>query len=124
MRYTIIIETAGNNYSAYVPDLPGGIITGLAVEETKRYMEKAIAFHLRGMREVRRAYSGGKLYISIPLSDSDSIQIDREFDFKDHYAAIAPFADTIHRALVLKLPAFTDSSQPSAKAAAVGQGAD
>ena len=23
MRYLVIIENAGNNYSAYVPDLPG-----------------------------------------------------------------------------------------------------
>ena len=51
MRYTIIIEKAGNNYSAYVPDLPGCITTGLTVEQTKRNMEEAIAFHLRGMRE-------------------------------------------------------------------------
>jgi len=33
-KYTIIIEKAGNNYSAYCPDLPGCIATGLTVEET------------------------------------------------------------------------------------------
>ena len=51
MRYTIIIEKAANNYSAYAPDLPGCIATGPTVEETKHNMEEAIAFHLRGMRE-------------------------------------------------------------------------
>lgn len=51
MRYTIIIEKAKNNYSAYVPDLPGCIATGKTIDETKRIMEEAIALHLQGMRE-------------------------------------------------------------------------
>ena len=28
MRYAIVIEQAGGNYSAYVPDLPGCVATG------------------------------------------------------------------------------------------------
>ncbi len=51
MQYAIIIENAGANYSAYVPDLPGCITTGATIEETKRNMAEAIAFHLEGMRE-------------------------------------------------------------------------
>ncbi len=49
MRYIIIIEKAGNNYSAYCPDLPGCIAVGDTIEETKRSMREAIAFHIRGM---------------------------------------------------------------------------
>lgn len=30
MRYTIVIEAAGANFSAYVPDLPGCVATGFA----------------------------------------------------------------------------------------------
>ena len=33
MRYAIVIERAENNYSAYVPDLPGCIATGATVPE-------------------------------------------------------------------------------------------
>jgi predicted RNase H-like HicB family nuclease len=51
MRYTIIIEKAGNNYCAYAPDLPGCIATGAIVQETKRVMQEAVELHLRGMRE-------------------------------------------------------------------------
>jgi predicted RNase H-like HicB family nuclease len=51
MRYAIVIENAGPNYSAYVPDLPGCIATGATVEETEREIREAIAFHLEGMRE-------------------------------------------------------------------------
>jgi predicted RNase H-like HicB family nuclease len=51
MRYIIIIEKAGTNYSAYCPDLPGCVSVGDTIEETKQNMREAIAFHLRGMIE-------------------------------------------------------------------------
>ena len=51
MRYAIVIENPGPNYSAYVPDLPGCIATGATVEEVEREIREAIEFHLEGMRE-------------------------------------------------------------------------
>jgi predicted RNase H-like HicB family nuclease len=51
MRYAIVIEKAENNYSAYVPDLPGCVATGETIEETEKEIRQAIEFHLRGMRE-------------------------------------------------------------------------
>lgn len=51
MKYAVVIEKAQNNYSAYVPDLPGCIATGATVEEVEREIREAIEFHLEGMRE-------------------------------------------------------------------------
>jgi len=51
MRYAIVIEKADNNYSAYVPDLPGCVATGATVEEAEAQIREAIEFHLDGMRE-------------------------------------------------------------------------
>jgi len=51
MRYAIVIEKANGNYSAYVPDLPGCIATGVTVEETEREIREAIQFHHDGLRE-------------------------------------------------------------------------
>jgi predicted RNase H-like HicB family nuclease len=51
MKYAIVIERAGSSYSAYVPDLPGCIATGATVEETRKTIAEAVAFHLEGMRE-------------------------------------------------------------------------
>ena len=51
MRYAIVLEKAENNYSAYVPDLPGCVATGYTVEETEREMRVAIEFHIEGLRE-------------------------------------------------------------------------
>jgi len=50
MKYAIVIEKAENNYSAYVPDLPGCITTGKSLEETRRLMQEAIEFHIEGLR--------------------------------------------------------------------------
>ena len=50
MRYAIVIEDAGANFSAYVPDLPGCIATGSTVEETETAIREAIEFHLDGLR--------------------------------------------------------------------------
>jgi predicted RNase H-like HicB family nuclease len=51
MRYAVVIENAGDNYSAYVPDLPGCIATGSTIEETEQAIREAIEFHLEGLRE-------------------------------------------------------------------------
>ena len=51
MRYAIVIEKAENNYSAYVPDLPGCVATGASFEEVETQIREAIEFHLEGMRE-------------------------------------------------------------------------
>jgi predicted RNase H-like HicB family nuclease len=50
VRYAVVIEKAGANYSAYAPDLPGVITTGPTPEATERNMREAIAFHLRELR--------------------------------------------------------------------------
>jgi predicted RNase H-like HicB family nuclease len=50
MRYAVVIEKAGRNYSAYVPDLPGCVATGATVEETEQSIREAIEFHLEGLR--------------------------------------------------------------------------
>ncbi|MGI8905050.1 MAG: type II toxin-antitoxin system HicB family antitoxin [Candidatus Sumerlaeaceae bacterium] len=51
MRYAVVIEKAGKNYSAYVPDLPGCVTAADTIEETEREIRSAIKMHLQGLRE-------------------------------------------------------------------------
>jgi predicted RNase H-like HicB family nuclease len=51
MRYAIVIENAGPNFSAYVPDLPGCVATGANIDDVQREIREAIELHLEGMRE-------------------------------------------------------------------------
>jgi predicted RNase H-like HicB family nuclease len=50
VKYTIVIEKAKANYSAYCPDLPGVIATGMTKELTIDKMRDAIKFHLEGLK--------------------------------------------------------------------------
>lgn len=49
MKYAVVIEKAPNNYSAYVPDLPGCITTGKTIGKTMDMLREAIELHLEGM---------------------------------------------------------------------------
>ena len=49
-EYTVIYEKGADNWSAYVPDLPGCIATGKTREETELHIREAIDFHIEGMR--------------------------------------------------------------------------
>jgi predicted RNase H-like HicB family nuclease len=51
MGHAVVIEKAGDSYSAYVPDLPGGIATGDTPEEAEGEIRAAIRFHVDGLRE-------------------------------------------------------------------------
>jgi len=67
-EYTIIIERAEGNYSAYCPDLPGCIATGSTIEETTQRMKEAIKFHLEGLKE-------GEIAIPEPSTKAVSIEV-------------------------------------------------
>ena len=51
MRYAVVIERAGDNFSAYVPDLPGCIATGATLAEVETNIREAIEFHIEGLKE-------------------------------------------------------------------------
>lgn len=50
IEYTIIIEDAGTNLAAYVPDLPGCVGAADTIEELEELMRESIEFHIEGMR--------------------------------------------------------------------------
>lgn len=64
MRYAVVIEKAGENYSAYVPDLPGCVSTGRTVHEAERNIRDAIALHLEGIREDGQALPAPTTYVA------------------------------------------------------------
>ena len=49
--FLVIFEWAGNNYSVYVPDLPGCISTGKTLEDAERNIKEAIALYIETLRE-------------------------------------------------------------------------
>lgn len=48
--FAVVIEEADQNFSAYVPDLPGCVATGASRDAVLAEIREAIAFHLEGLR--------------------------------------------------------------------------
>jgi predicted RNase H-like HicB family nuclease len=68
MKYLIIIEKAKNNYSAYIPDVPGCIATGKTPDEAHKKIAKALKMQLSGLKEAG-------LPIPEPLAQADYIAL-------------------------------------------------
>jgi predicted RNase H-like HicB family nuclease len=51
LRFLAVVENAGTNFSAYLPDLPGCVATGGTPEETMANMRAAIEMHVEGLRQ-------------------------------------------------------------------------
>ena len=68
MKFTVVIEKAPNNFSAYVPDLPGCVATGKFREDVVELIEQAVSLHLEGMRE-------DGLEIPVPQASSALVEV-------------------------------------------------
>jgi len=52
LRYLVRVnKDSDSDWGASVPDLPGCVATGKTIDVALRRIEKAVALHLRGMRE-------------------------------------------------------------------------
>ena len=68
-RYAIVVEDAGSNLAAYVPDLPGCVATAESAEELDRLIREAIGLHLEGLAE-------DGLAIPEPTSRVEYVEVD------------------------------------------------
>lgn len=68
MRYAVVIERAADNFSAYVPDLPGCVATGRTPQEAEEQIREAIAFHVEGLRE-------DGISVPVPVSRVEYVEI-------------------------------------------------
>lgn len=51
MKYLVVIEKTNDNFSAYLPDIPGCIATGKTKEDARQNILEALAMHLEGLKE-------------------------------------------------------------------------
>lgn len=71
-HYVVVLEEAGTNFCAYIPDLPGCVSTGATVEETVTHIREAMAFHLESMRRDGEAIPPATHRLSDRLEYADS----------------------------------------------------
>lgn len=51
MEYLVIIEKTDRNYSAYLPDMPGCVATGITQDDVLKNLKKALSLHLEGLKD-------------------------------------------------------------------------
>ena len=51
MQYVVVYEQMPNNWSAYVPDLPGCVAAGDTREEVESLIREAIGLYVEALRE-------------------------------------------------------------------------
>ena len=68
VSYTVVIERAPGNFSAYVPDLPGCVAVAKTRRALKRLIREAIPLHVEDMRN--RGY-----FIRKPTATSELIKL-------------------------------------------------
>jgi len=49
-KILVVLEKTDSGYSSYLPDLPGCIATGEALNDVRGNSKDAIDFHLEGLR--------------------------------------------------------------------------
>ncbi|MGB9846974.1 MAG: type II toxin-antitoxin system HicB family antitoxin [Desulfotomaculales bacterium] len=68
VKYLAVIEKGPDNYSAYLPDVPGCVATGKTIEETLRRLTRALEMHLAGLKE-------DGLPLPIPTSAAEYVEL-------------------------------------------------
>jgi len=69
MKYLIVIERTKTGFSAYSPDLDGCVAAARTRPSILRAMQKAVEFHLEGLREQGRRSpipSSEFAYVEVP----------------------------------------------------------
>lgn len=51
MKYIVVYEQTPNNWSAFVPDLPGCVAAADTREETEQLIREGIGYHIEMLRE-------------------------------------------------------------------------
>ena len=79
MRYAAVFEKAGNNFGAYVPELPGCVAPGGTIEEAATGICEAIQYHIEGLK-------ADGLPVTPPQSRAECVDLAPHFELN----ALAP----------------------------------
>ena len=66
--YLVVYEHEEDNWSAYVPDLPGCVAAGNSKVEASQLIREAIEFHIEGLKEEG-------LPVPEPKADAEKVRV-------------------------------------------------
>ncbi|NOX98202.1 MAG: type II toxin-antitoxin system HicB family antitoxin [Verrucomicrobia bacterium] len=56
MKYLLVVESGGEGYSGFFPDVPGYAAAGESLSEVVRLAEEGLAFHLEDEPEIPESH--------------------------------------------------------------------
>lgn len=71
--FPAVIEKNANNYSVFLPDLPGCVASGNNIHEAILYAKEALAFHLWGMEQDNELIPSPSSPENIQLEKNDTL---------------------------------------------------
>ena len=93
LKYVVVFEQGTNNYSAYVPDLPGCVSTGSTWEKIQEMIREAIIGHIEVMLEFgdtlperHMSFEEAMVYHSEPLTEEELASLT---EFEDEFPTIS-----------------------------------
>ena len=87
LKYAVVFEQTPNNYSAYVPDLPGCISTGESLEDVQRTIREAINLHIEDMLELGEPLPEPKISLEEAEAHHNNVIVEYDEDATIQFAA-------------------------------------
>ncbi len=87
LEYMVVYEQSPNNYSAYLPDLPGCVSTGKTWEDIRENIREAVTGHVELMLEF------GESLPEQPMSLKEAVDHHNESLDESERDSLAPYGD-------------------------------
>ena len=113
LSYVVVFEQGPNNYSAYVPDVPGCVSAGDTWEEMQAMIKEALEFHIEGMLEdgedipePRMSLEDAMAYHCQPLTEEEKASL---AEFGDEPPAMSTTFERVEVEVAVPQPAASGS---------------
>ena len=90
LKYAVVFEQTPNNYSAYVPDLPGCVSTAESWDDICGTIREAIIFHVEAMLELGEPFPEPKLSLEEAEAHHNDALAEYDEDISSAFDDVGP----------------------------------
>ena len=103
-KYAVVFEQTPNNYSAYVPDLPGCVSTGESFEDIQETIREAITFHVEAMLEHDEPFPEPQVSLEEAETHHDSVLVEYDEETLAEIECVGPELPTMLGMVEVEVP--------------------
>ena len=105
LRYAVVFEQTPNNYSAYVPDVPGCVSTGKTCDEMLAMIREALTFHIEAILEDREPLPTPRMSIDEAIASHSEPIAEDVLDSYREFGEPSPTISTRFEMVEIGVPA-------------------